>query len=551
MKAPFAKEKVLARGQSPPRKLRSNKRCLLLPELARVHESILSEMMKAAPTKWCYIHFLHGGESVSRVQPSTSAFGCRDWMFAAVITARWADGDIEREHQCMAWLQRSTASLLPHSKGVYGSDLNPDDHHLARHAFGLNAFRLSSLKRQADPLDVLGCACPLLDINQDARSTTRGVVVLFCGRRCSGKDWLASIVATELKYLMDESDERLVTLAGISDETKRAFAEANPPVCAERLISDRAYKEKHRRALGSFYQEKQARDVTYAAECYLRSVQGSDSGSILLLTGMRDGLDYARRLAGKPVVFVKVSASDGARRARGWSHDKEIDESHGECAVDFKPDAFWDLMYENNQESTHASAAEWVRAVLAPAILTKCTRSIPDIPQPGIQYRDPTTLLLQPFALPLWTGLVVSWLGSSRDRIDAVVTPEALGYVFAGAVASALKTPLVLVRKQGKLEGDTNRVDYCGSNMYQLKPHMSSDRCSFEMVAGAVVPGQKVLIVDDCLARGATVSAMLDLVQQQGGVVSKVAILMELPDLSGRPKTKDVDVFSAMQFPGA
>ena len=90
MTTSFHPSRVVKPESLPPKKLRSLKRCILLPPLTLVHESILFSAIRTAPTKWCYaVHLLHGGGAVNRVQPTKTAFGCRNWSFAAVITARW------------------------------------------------------------------------------------------------------------------------------------------------------------------------------------------------------------------------------------------------------------------------------------------------------------------------------------------------------------------------------------------------------------------------------------------------------------------------------
>jgi adenine/guanine phosphoribosyltransferase-like PRPP-binding protein len=141
---------------------------------------------------------------------------------------------------------------------------------------------------------------------------------------------------------------------------------------------------------------------------------------------------------------------------------------------------------------------------------------------------------------------------------------------------------LVLIRKEGKLVGNAiDRVSYKGSNMKALKQKQeqdedeystmtggdemnnrrSSNSSSFEIIAGSIIPGQRIMVVDDCLASGSTLEGVSDLVSQQGGIITKFVCVMELPDLDGRLRLgrrrtnssgggKDFDIFSMMQFPG-
>ena len=565
----FAPERTLAPSQASPLKLRSMKRCPLLPELLPIHEKILFGAMAKSPSKWCYIHLIHGGGAVERVPASETAFGARKWAFAAVITSRWPDGDMDAENKACAWLERTTEALIPFSAGFYGADLTPADTKLARLAFGPNRLRLATLKQHADPLNIFRSVCPLTTYQpQDPQIFSNGVAVIFCGRRFAGKDWLAGIASRVLKELLgctDHENQPAVSFASISDETKHEFAQENPNIDSSKLIRNHGYKEKHREALGVFYKRKCTQDAAYGAKCYLNCLERCNNG-ILLVTGMRDGLEYARRLANRPVVLVKVDASNGSKEARGWKFHSKIDDSPGECAADELPEAFWDLHYENNLESDESYATDWALQTLAPAILRHCTRHLTDTPKPGICFRDLVgSLLLQPFAMSLCSSLAVHRLGS--ESFDVIVAPEALGYVFAGAIAAKMNKPLVLARKHGKLPGDTVKVSYDGSNMSNLqkddddnskgcnKDLLPVDQAqeSLELIQGTIQPGHRILVVDDCLASGSTVTALRHLVELQGGRVTKLFCLMEFPDLQARQELihQKMEIVSLMSFPGS
>lgn len=558
MTSVFASNDVMASGHETPKKLKSNKRCLFLPLLTQKHESIFLKVMRSAPTKWCYIHIMHGGKAVSNVEPAKTAFGHRDWIFAAVITARWSDCNVHEEILASRWLKHALSLLLPYSKGVYGSDLGLEDNGLARQAFGLNARRLAKLKQECDPLNILGCACPI-SADEDPRVQGRGVVIIFSGRRCSGKDWLASLVHSTL----DKMIGGLIKLASISDDVKKEFTKENPLVDYSKLSSNRSYKDSHRKALTDFYHRKCAQDLAYDAKCFLKAVQSCDDGSILLLTGVRNGLEYVRRLAGKPVVLIKIVSCDKARQARGWSYDCDIDKSQGEFSADVHDESFWDLVYVNNFESNAHLAEEWTKDILVPCIFKRCTRSLQDTPKVGVQYRDIFgSLLLQPFAMSLWAASVLGWVEKNGQglSIDAIVAPEAAGFAFASPIAAFLKKPLILMRKIRKLKGAVDRVRYNGSNLHEMMNQGNTQcqtdgiaddnaKCCLEVQCGAIVPGQRILVVDDCLAGGSTLRAVLDLVHRQGGMVTKLAVLLEFPDLSGRPD-KQIEMFSLVKFPG-
>lgn len=604
----FSPEQVIRPGESIPQKLRSKKRCLFLPQVTQILENILLDMIQHAPTKSSYVHFLHGGGAVRNIPPEVTAFGCRDWLFAAVITARWPIDDGNAEKSSIKWLEDSTNRLIMYSNGAYGADLGPKDIQLSRRAFGQNTLSLSNLKQRIDPLNVLGSACPLTEKSTcgiDPRVQSRGVVIIISGPRCSGKDWLAEIAARILMHHI--SGKTSVVISSISDKTKRQYAKESS-VDAKKLITDRLYKEKHRKSLSRFYHKKQAQDIAYQAKCYVDIIQRKNNdGKILFITGMRDGLAYVRSLSGgRPVILVNITSCNEAKNSRGWVYDGEIDKVQGECAATTpatssfpssssnESSVFWDLIYDNGLQSTLLTAKNWTKAILVPHILKTCVRSIPDIlPIPGVLYRDVIgSLLLQPFALSLWSSTVLDWLkqttpsfhGDNNDDasscggddsddnifkgVDSIVAPEALGYVFAGALAVLMTKPLVMIRKEGKLVGSAiDRVPYQGSNMKALLNQEQQDEkecnitssSSFEIIAGSIIPGQKILVVDDCIASGSTVVGVSDLITQQGGIITKIVCLIEFPDLGGRHRImnhhsgtgrKDVEFFSLIQFPG-
>jgi adenine phosphoribosyltransferase len=166
---------------------------------------------------------------------------------------------------------------------------------------------------------------------------------------------------------------------------------------------------------------------------------------------------------------------------------------------------------------------EWsLDLTLTPDQLAETIRSIPDFPNPGILFRDITTLLKNPEAFRSAVDLMAApFVGR---HIDVVVGVESRGFVVATPIAYHIGAGFVLVRKPGKLPAATIRAEYSleyGTNV-------------LEMHVDAIRPGQRVLIVDDLLATGGTVNATIQLVERLGGVVAGISFLVELRDLKGR-----------------
>ena len=163
-------------------------------------------------------------------------------------------------------------------------------------------------------------------------------------------------------------------------------------------------------------------------------------------------------------------------------------------------------------------------------------RSIVDFPVEGIVFRDVTTL----FADARGFRMAVDQLLSpyAGVPIDKVVGLEARGFILGGAVAHQLTTGFVPIRKKGKLPGTVI------SQAYQLE----YGEAVMEIHDDALKPGERVLIVDDLLATGGTMSACVDLVKSLGGEVVGVAVLIELLGLGGRDKIDVPDVHSVLTY---
>jgi adenine phosphoribosyltransferase len=163
-------------------------------------------------------------------------------------------------------------------------------------------------------------------------------------------------------------------------------------------------------------------------------------------------------------------------------------------------------------------------------------REIPDFPKPGILFYDITTLLKDAAAFRRAIDLMSE--PYEDTKIDMVVGMESRGFIFSAPMAYQLKAGFVLVRKLGKLPAETASVEYAleyGTNTLEI--HKDS-----------ITKGQRVLIVDDLLATGGTVTGTIDLVKRLGGEVVGLAFLVELLFLKGRDRLKGYDVRSVIQY---
>ncbi len=165
-------------------------------------------------------------------------------------------------------------------------------------------------------------------------------------------------------------------------------------------------------------------------------------------------------------------------------------------------------------------------------------RSIPDFPEPGIIFRDVTSILQDADGLSLAVDLMQEKL--KGVEFDLIVGPESRGFIFGVPIAYNLHKPFVPIRKKGKLPCETVSVEY----------ELEYGTAQLEIHRDAIRPGQKVVIIDDLIATGGTNEAIVRLIEGLGGEVVKTVFLMELAGLNGRDKLKGYDVESVIVYPG-
>ena len=165
-------------------------------------------------------------------------------------------------------------------------------------------------------------------------------------------------------------------------------------------------------------------------------------------------------------------------------------------------------------------------------------RSIPDFPEPGIIFRDITSVLQDADGLQLAIDSMIKLLDGVE--YDVVAGTESRGFIFGVPIAYEMHKPFVPVRKKGKLPCETISQSY----------DLEYGQATIEMHKDSIKPGQKVVLVDDLIATGGTIEAAIKLVEQLGGEVVKVIFLMELAGLKGRERLKGYDVASVITYEG-
>jgi adenine phosphoribosyltransferase len=530
-------------------KTSSFKRCLFLKDIGEASVAdILVAAVESRPTLLCYLHLLHGGGAVGDVAADSTAFGCRDWDFACVVTGVWPrdqDGT-QAALAAIHWVYKVAEELLPVSSGAYGADLGPDprDTALVAKAFGPNLPRLARLKRDLDPRNVLAYACPLPKAPMEPK-----LIVLVTGESGAGKDYSANAWVSVL------TKKGLTTRAvSISEATKREYAVVTGADLG-RLLRDRAYKEQHRPALTAFFHNQVRQRPRLPEEHFLNVVYSAANADVLVITGMRDEAPVAalsHLVPDSRLVDVCVRANEETQRARRMddngdhpddneSKDNQDnqdanDRSDGPEASNYRPSLIFD-----NDVAGDGPAKRFAEQYLLPFFhqdlqqLASMVRPVPDFPRSGIQFRHVLDIAQQPGGLTLCTSLLKRHFAGDWAKVDVVVCCEAGGFVYASALAGQVNVPLALIRDAGKLPPPTVSVVKPRSHISSSASDASSKE-RIEMDRDVVPRGASVLVVDDVLATGETLCAILRLLKEAGVGDESVSIMVvaEFPVHRGR-----------------
>ena len=167
-------------------------------------------------------------------------------------------------------------------------------------------------------------------------------------------------------------------------------------------------------------------------------------------------------------------------------------------------------------------------------------RTIANFPHEGILFRDVTTLFSDPSGFRMAVDQMLNPFAG--QHIDKVVGLEARGFILGGAIAHQLATGFVPIRKKGKLPGTTISQDYT----------FEYGKAVVEIHDDAVLPGERVLLVDDLLATGGTAEAGITLLEQLGAEIVSCAFIIDLPELGGHTKLNamGIDVHALCTFDG-
>ncbi|KAI0906242.1 phosphoribosyl transferase domain protein [Ustulina deusta] len=545
------------------------KRCLFLNGIGAANiTDILVAAVEARPSPLCYLHLLQGGGAVGDVAADATAFGCRDWDFGCVITGVWPrdqDGT-EAARAAVQWVYNVAKDLLPLSTGAYGADLGPDprDIPLAAKAFGPNRPRLARIKSKLDSYNVLAYACPLPKAVMEPK-----VIILVTGDSCAGKDYSAGFWVTMFNNNYAVTSPK-ASVVSISDEAKRAYA-ATSGADLDRLLHDRAYKEQHRSALTAFFQDQVRQRPRLREEHFMSVVRNAEDVDILFITGMREEAPVAvlsHLVPASRLLDVRVQASEETWRARqGVQGNDDNDKKDNGDSNDGRSDStvltYCPSLIFNNDTTGSEAARKFAEQYLFPFFdedvqrLADMVRLVPDFPRRGIGFRHVLDISQQPGGLALCASLLQARFTGDWAKVGAVVCCEAGGFVYAAALALRVDVRLALVREAGKLPPPTVSVVKSPSHISSSASDNSTEQ-RIEMGRDVVPKGVPVVVVDDVLATGETLCAVLQLLVKVGIDVEDVTVmtLVEFPAHRGRYLLRErgfgrVNIQSLLVYGGA
>ncbi|XP_041803452.1 adenine phosphoribosyltransferase [Chelmon rostratus] len=165
-------------------------------------------------------------------------------------------------------------------------------------------------------------------------------------------------------------------------------------------------------------------------------------------------------------------------------------------------------------------------------------RAFPDFPKKGILFRDICPILKDPASLTAVIDLFEEHVRKNHQQVDLIVGLDARGFLFGPLLAQRLGIGFVLIRKKGKLPGNTVSVVY----------DLEYGKAEAEIQVDAVAPGQKILLIDDLLATGGTLYAACELMRKQQAEILGCMVVIELKELNGIEKLKPHTVFSLVQY---
>ncbi|TPX08529.1 uncharacterized protein E0L32_010016 [Thyridium curvatum] len=444
--------------------------------------------------------------------------------------------------QAFRWAYSVVQNLLPLSSAdAADSEPSPHESPLPAVAFRPNPPRAAHLKCKCYLRNVLPYACPLTHASIGSK-----LIILVTGESFAGKDYTAGLWVSYFSVKGIRAG-----MVSISDAIKAEYAEATGADLS-RLLGDRAYKEQHRPALTAFYQDRVRQRPQLPEEQFLKVVHGAGDVELLFVTGMTDEAPVATFSPLVPdsrLLEVRVQVDEETLQARrkyervadgdAGSSDKRATNTRASRPSSLKHRLC--LIFQNDTVGDKA-AIEFAVQHLHPFFdaklqrLADMVRSIPDFPRSGIDFRHVLNVAQQPGGLTLCTSLLQDHFTKDWNKVDMMVSCETGGFIFASALAAHIGIPLALVRQGVKLPPPVLSIEKSTSHISSYSSSSESIQRRFELGRGVISRGASVVVVDDVLATGKSLLAVLHLVTEAGVSPEDVSVMVvaEFPIHRGR-----------------
>jgi adenine phosphoribosyltransferase len=342
------------------------------------------------------------------------------------------------------------------------------------------------------------------------------------GESGAGKDYCADVWASKLSACTPNI--RRVRVASISEAIKLEYAHATG-ADPERLLSDRGYKEQHRQALTAYFHDRVRQQPNYPQENFLELVHVNAGVDVLFVTGMREQGPVAavsHLVPGSRVMEIRIQTDDEPAQGDDPGHPRRC------------------LAFENTvlgDEAANAFAEQRLLPFFDEDLLrlAKMVPTIADFPRLGVQFQDVLKIAQQQGGLKLCASLMQKLATVDWTSFDAIVGCEAGGFVFASALAIEVDVPLVLVRKAGKIPPPTFSATRFASHISSVTTgDLEGER--IEVDQALISKARSVVVVDDVLATGNTLRAVLSLLTGAGIYDSDITVMVvaEFPAHRGR-----------------
>ncbi|KAI1330871.1 hypothetical protein F5Y16DRAFT_395836 [Xylariaceae sp. FL0255] len=506
-------------------------RCVFLDDIGGEDVvEILLRALETRPTPLCHLHLQQGGGAIKDIAAHDTAFGCRDWEYACVITGSWPRDQDESAvtREAVRWVYQVATDLLPLSRGTYGADLGPDprDVALAARAFGRNKPRLTKLKHENDYHNVLKYACPI-----PGWSLTPKLMILVTGESGAGKDYCAEAWASALRAEYYYKGYKIGAVS-ISKKSKREYAAASG-ADPDRLLQNRAYEEKHRHAMNSFFLKQVEERPSLPTDTFLEVVEAAKDLDVLFITGMRVHAPVAHygHLTPEYRVFeVRIKADGELRQAPHGSHiDTPI--------LDWRPD--YEFVNDTRgDEKAKTFAHRHLFRLLEGRFqeLADMVCSVPDKSHEGLIFHHLLGIPQTPGGLTYSTELLQSHFCGDWADIGAVIGCEAGGFIFASPLAANLERPLILIRNN-KLPQPVLSVRKDLSHISSREMNDEARKVEVLCIEGVLLlKDASVVVVDDVLTSGTTLLALLQLLEKAGITSDRIHVMViaEFPEYCAR-----------------